>query len=515
MESVASYLDKTLTASHWKRIGVRPHHGICLPLASLRTHNSCGIGDFGDLLPLIDWCQSVGFDCIQLLPLNDSGDDPSPYNALSSCALDPIYLNLRDLPNGSDDLSIFAPIKDLPRLPHFEIKHRKIEWLHRYFENSFHELKTSPDYQAFCQQNPWLSSYALFKACKDEYGGKHWEEWPIEKRSPTTCTANQIAIDFHCFLQYWAFRQMEKAKRYADAKGIFLKGDIPILLSPDSADVWANRSLFNMRYSAGAPPDYYARLGQKWGFPLFEWDEHRRTGFAWWKQRLAVASRFFHLYRIDHVVGFFRIWAIRPSEKPAQGRYLPEDPHLWGQQGQEILEMMIHASSMLPMAEDLGASMPPIVFQTLRNLGICGTKVMRWVGRDDGGWLSISEYEPISLTTISTPDSETLQLWWKTRPHEAARLAEYKHWTYQPDLTIWQRQEILRDAHHTTSLFHINLLQEYLALAPSLVAANPEDERINIPGTQLPTNWTYRFKPTLEEIAGHRALAEEIRHILH
>ena len=508
---MASFIEKTLTAPQWQRIGIRSHHGVCLPLFSLKTHKSCGVGDFNDLLFLIDWCKSVGFDCIQLLPLNDSGDDPSPYNALSSCALDPIYLSLRDLPGASKDLSAFI---NLPRLMHFEIKERKIIFLRSYFEQVFTEVSRSADYRQFLQQNPWLASYAAFKACKDEYVGKHWQDWPKDQQSFERCTAPRGKIDFHCFVQYLAFQQMEKAKRYADEKKIFLKGDIPILLSPDSADVWANRSLFDLSFIAGAPPDFYNQLGQKWGFPLFQWNEMRNTHFAWWKQRLAVASRLFHIYRIDHVVGFFRIWAIRESEKADQGRYFPEDPREWGPLGREILEMMIRASPMLPMAEDLGAAIPAIAYQTLHELGICGTKVMRWVRKEDGGWFPPSEYDPLSLTTVSTPDSETLQLWWKMYPNEAERLALYKRWAYQPELALWQRKEILRDAHHTASLFHINLLQEYLSLFPSLVSPNPEDERINIPGTLLETNWTYRFRPTLEEIMNHRGLGDEIRNII-
>jgi len=516
-ENIQAFLEKAKTAAHWARVGIRPHHGICLPLFSLRTKKSCGIGDFGDLHLLIDWCKQVGFDCIQLLPLNDTAEDPSPYNALSSCALDPVYLNLRDLPDAQplhQDLARFAPFNELARLPHFEVRHQKLQWLYRYFERVFPEVKTSKEYQTFLEQNPWLHFYSLFKACKDEYGGKNWREWPQEKQSPDHCTANPKSIDLHCFLQFLAFQQMEKVKRYAEANNILIKGDIPILLSPDSADVWAHRPLFNMKYVAGAPPDYYNHLGQKWGFPLFNWEEMRNTHFSWWKQRLQTASRLFHIYRIDHVVGFFRIWAIREQDKPAQGQYFPTDHHQWGRQGKEILEMMIDASPMLPMAEDLG-NIPDIVFETLHKLGICSTKVIRWCRHweSDGRFIPLQEYDPISLTTVSTPDSEPLQLWWKSQSAEASKYAEFKHWTYEPALAFWQQKEILYDAHHSPSIFHINLLQEYLALFPDLVST-PEDERINIPGTLLPTNWTYRFKPTLEEIASHKDLLTEIQNII-
>ena len=499
------------TSSHWQRIGMRPHHGICLPLFSLRNQSGTGIGDFGDLLPLIDWCHQVGFDCIQLLPLNDSGDDPSPYNALSSCALDPIYINLRDLPNGLIN-GDFAALNELARIPHNEVKQQKLKWLFKYFEENF---APSAEYNLFLRENPWIHSYALFKACKDEYGNKYWGDWPKEKQSPTTCSANPKEIDFHCFLQYLAFSQLKKAKLHAEKKSIFLKGDIPILVSPDSADVWAKKELFNLTLTAGAPPDRYNHLGQKWGFPLFDWDEMRKTHFAWWKERLGVAEQFYHLYRIDHVVGFFRIWAIAKQAKPAQGKFIPHDEHLWGPQGRELLEMMLRASPLLPIAEDLGV-IPQVVYQTLHEFGIPGTKVMRWQRRwdSDGGFIDPKEYPRISLTTISTPDMEPLGLFWEKFPQEASLLAEFKHWTYAPKLEDWQRKELLRDSHHSGSLFHINLLEEYLALFPSLVSPNPEDERINIPGTQLPTNWTYRFKPTLEELINHQELTEAIRAIL-
>lgn len=515
---IQNFIEKTETASHWKRIGIRHHHGICVPLFSLRSQKSCGIGDFGDLLGLIDWCKQVGFDCIQLLPINDSGEDPSPYYAISSCAIDPIYMNLRDLPdsgNLAEELSIFSPLNDLPRLPHLEVRHQKMRWLYRYFEKTFPSIKDSKEFQTFHSENPWLVNYCIFKSYKDEYGGKNWEEWPPEKRIPNIQNANPRSVDLHRFLQFHAFRQMEKVKRYANEKGIFLKGDLPILLSPDSADVWAYRSQFNLKYVAGAPPDYYNPLGQKWGFPLFDWAEMRKTNFEWWKNRLQIAEKFFHIYRIDHVVGFFRIWAMRPQEKPALGRYIPSDPQEWKAQGQEILKMMIHASPLLPMAEDLG-SIPEIVYETLHQLGICGTKVIRWWRQweKEEKYIPIQDYDPISLTTVSTHDSETVALWWKKYPIDATKYAAYKHWVYENDLAAWQLKEILYDSHHSASLFHINLLQEYLALFPKLISSNLEDERINVPGTLLPTNWTYRFKPTIEELASNAELIKEIQSII-
>ncbi|HSX25565.1 MAG TPA: 4-alpha-glucanotransferase [Chlamydiales bacterium] len=500
------------TEEHWKKIGFYPHHGIYVSLSSLRTKKSCGVGEFLDLIPLIDWCKSLSLDCIQLLPLNDTGDDPSPYNALSSCALDPLYLSLTDLPDAGplhSELEIFRPLTEMQRVAKNEVRHRKIEWLHRYFER----ISPNP-----IKNEAWLQTYALFKSLKDEYGGKSWQDWPISSQTPNPKDLEKYrrSIDFHCFLQSLCFSQLKKVHDYATQRGIFLKGDIPILLSPDSADVWAHRSLFQLDLVAGSPPDYYTPLGQKWGFPLFNWEEMRRTHFSWWKQRLQMAEQFYHLYRIDHVVGFFRIWAIPADKKPTEGHFVPSDPHLWEGQGRELLEMMISASSLLPIAEDLG-TIPTRVRSTLREYGICGTRVIRWERHWEGdrSYIPFHLYDPFSLTTVSTADTEPLLLWWKNHPDEAIPLAHLKQWSYQPTLTHEQQFELLRDAHHTPSYFHINLLQEYLSLFPELTWPNLEDERINVPGTLLPTNWTYRTRPYLEEILAHQGLAEAMRKILH
>jgi 4-alpha-glucanotransferase len=449
-----------ITEPHWRRIGFRHHHGICLPLFSLHTKTR-GRGDFSDLLAFIDWSKEVGFDCLMLLPLNDSGDDPSPYNPISSCALDPVYIHIPHL--------VLAP-----NLTKGEIRALKLEALKQEFSR-----EKPREVEQFLGQNPWLEPYIRF----------------------------HNAGDWMAFVQWRAFQQLRHAKKHAEKQGILLKGDIPILVSPQSVDVWAYPHLFNQNYSAGAPPDLYNPQGQTWGFPLFHWEEMRKAHFVWWKERLHVAEQFFHIYRIDHVVGFFRIWAIPKGEPAAHGHFEPEHPQLWEGQGREILRMMVEATHMLPMAEDLG-TLPECTRPVLRELGICGTKVMRWQKQ------SPAEYEPMSMTTISTPDMEPLQLWWRNHPDAGKQFAQERGWHYDPELHPWQRHEILFEAHHSASLFHINLLQEYLALFPALVSHNPAEERMNLPGTINPTNWLYRFKPDVEEIIAHQGLKDQILKIL-
>ncbi|HSX38241.1 MAG TPA: 4-alpha-glucanotransferase [Chlamydiales bacterium] len=470
------------TDAHWKKIGQRPHHGICLPLSAIRSHKSCGIGEFLDLLPLIDWCQKIGLDCLQLLPLNDTGDDPSPYNPISSCAIDPIYLSLRDLKVPLDDR--FQPLNNLPRLRRSEVKQLKLGWLFAFFKEKFSSFQKDPSYSSFLKDASWLFEYAKNRSSQDERG-----------------------IDFHCFLQYLCFSQLKKVREFAESRSFFLVGDIPHLLSPYSIDVSAHPSFFQRDLAAGAPPDPYNAFGQNWGFPLFHWEAMKDDGYTWWKTRLRTIENFYHIYRLDHVVGFFRIWGIQPGKRAAEGSFYPPNRSLWEERGKEILEMMIDASSLLPIAEDLG-TIPSEVYSTLRKLGICGTKVLRW---QPG--IPLNQYEPLSLTTVSTPDLEPLALFWQKYPEEASSLCQTKGWTYEQALSPNIARNILKDAHHTSSYFHINLLQEYLFLFPDLRWPNLEEERINVPGTVLATNWTYRFRPTLEEIVNHAALQSTILEI--
>ena len=322
-------------------------------------------------------------------------------------------------------------------------------------------------------------------------------------------------IAFYIALQYLCYLQLKHVRDYAAERGILLMGDIPILISPDSADVWHQPEYFDINLSAGSPPDYYNAEGQYWGLPLFRWDVMRKNQFDWWKQRLQYASQFFDLFRIDHVIGFFRIWTIPIGHPSKEGYFLPSDENQWEPLGRELLKMVITSSPMLPIAEDLG-TVPSIVRPILKEMGICGTKVMRWMveSEQDRHYIAIQHYPPISLTTISTHDLPTLQQWWKICPEEAALYARCKHWQYAPDLTIDQRKEILWESHHTSSLFHINLLQEYLALFPELIWPNPDDERINIPGKILPVNWTYRLRPSVEEIVSHENLAQALQQII-
>jgi 4-alpha-glucanotransferase len=475
----------------------RGYHGINLPLPALRSQRSCGIGEFFDLIPLMHWVKEIGFDIIQLLPLNDSGEDASPYNALSAFALNPIYLSIEalgELRNTADVVEELKQCNRAQKIPYQEVYRKKGQFLKIYFLDSYEKISSSEAYQNFLQENSfWLPGYA---ACKSQRYGE--------------------SSQFHEFVQYLCATQMREVKRCAEEIGLWIKGDIPILVSPYSIDVELFPEIFNKDYSAGAPPDAYSDVGQNWGFPLYNWDVLKSRDYDWWKERLKLAENFYHIYRLDHIVGFFRIWAIPKGKTDGRdGSFIPNDEQVWLQKGEEILRELMKSSNLLPIGEDLGA-VPPNIKAILQKLGICGTKVMRWERFWDtgGAFIPIDQYPRLSMTTVSTHDSETLALWWRDKPEESGRYAFERGWSYQREISTWQYRAIMHDSHASNSLFHINLLNEYFPLAPELCWPTIEEERINIPGTISDNNWTYRFKPYLEEIITHNGLKEAMSSLL-
>ena len=526
-QELTQKLLKSPAGPQWKQIGIKNHHGLCIPLFSLLSKTSCGIGEFLDLIPMIDWCKEIGMDVIQLLPLNDTGLGISPYSAISANALNPIHITLSELPEieripeHQEKLAKIRYWNRTNRVKYHIVRELKFTFFREYVPLIYDEFAKTTDYRIFIEQNRWMEPYTLFKSLKEEQLWRNWEDWPNHLKNPSQkgyqelLTQHRNECQFHEFLQYLCYKQFEEVKKTAIQKGIYLKGDIPILISRDSADVWYERPFFLLHQAAGAPPDTYTRDGQYWGFPIYNWEELEKHDYNWWRNRLRIASHLYHLYRIDHVVGFFRMWAI-PIGKPAkEGSFIPQNEEEWIPHGKKIMEMMIKTAPILPIGEDLGL-VPSTVKHCLYDLGICGTKMMRWERHweTDGSFIPVEEYQSMTMATVSTHDSDTLQLWWRHFPKEAKLYSQFKGWDYKPFLTIDRHKEILKSCHHSASLFHINLLQEYLALFPDLVSKNPNNERINIPGKILDTNWTYRFRPTIEKITEHIPLYQAMLDIL-
>jgi 4-alpha-glucanotransferase len=306
--------------------------GISVPVAALRTSAGCGVGEFADLVPLGTWCRGAGLDLIQLLPVNDTGTNSSPYSALSAFALHPLYLNLDALPGAARheaEIADFRAHAPRGRFSYPQTLAFKLSIIDAAFAENAKAIAADPKFATWRKDNPWVVPYSVFTVLKKEHTNAPWSSWG-DMSSPS---AQQVSAwwDSHlplCLPSAWVQFQLEAqlatASRALQAMGVFLKGDLPILMSRESVDVWAERGFFDLTGIAGAPPDMFSPDGQNWGFPIYDWENLGREGYRWWKDRLRQAGKFFHAFRIDHVLGFFRIWRIPQGEVTGLlGRFSP------------------------------------------------------------------------------------------------------------------------------------------------------------------------------------------------
>lgn len=518
------YIQNSPAKHCWKSLGTLPKHGIAVPLFSLHTQHSCGIGEYLDLLPLISWCRQQGFQIIQILPINDSGEDNSPYNSLSSVALNPLYLSLSHLPYTPqlpclrDKISIMHQLCQLPYIHYTKVREAKWEFLHKYYHHAAQmgDLKQE-EFQIFCEKEQyWLRPYVVFRAIKQHLNNAPINNWPKYYTDIKNFSDIEQQFSYECkffsYLQFLCFLQMSQVKAFADDNQIFLKGDLPILISKDSCDVWYYRQFFCSSGSVGAPPDIYNAEGQNWHLPIYNRWNLKKDNYLWWKARLRYAENFYSIYRLDHISGLFRFWVWNAK---GEGRFEPEHPEEYIEQGTDILTHLLKASRMLPIGEDLG-SVPNDIKQTLFKLGICGTRIPRWERNwdNDGRFVPFNAYPPLSVTSLSTHDSDTLALWWRHSPREAQDFAQFLGIPFTPTLSEEDQRYILQVSHQTSSIFHINLLNDYLSLCPDFVSKNLQYERINIPGSISKSNWVYRVRPSIETLATHEQFNENISWIL-
>ncbi|KGE71946.1 4-alpha-glucanotransferase [Spirochaeta lutea] len=303
----------------------RPLAGVLVPVFSLRSKESAGTGEFLDLVPFGDWCKKSGLEVIQLLPVNDTGDDPSPYSALSAFALHPLYTRVQALPELDSVKNKQEIIKKLAnlrvshdgssRLAYRDVLYGKLEILHDVFRANEAVITADSELKTWIKRNPWVTEYAVFRALKDREQLRSWVEWS-DNIQPTTediqklWKSKKLPTLFYAWIQYRLEQQFLAAAQHLQTLGILLKGDIPILMNEDSVDVWAHRDIFYVDQRAGAPPDGFSPEGQNWGFPIYNWDALQAQDYGWWRRRLLQADKFYQAYRIDHVLGFFRIWTI-------------------------------------------------------------------------------------------------------------------------------------------------------------------------------------------------------------
>ncbi len=428
-QNLKEYLLKTPSRDKWGRIGVQKRAGVLVPIFSIYSQKSIGVGELRDLKLLIDWAKLSGNSIIQLLPLNELGSLFCPYDSLSSFALEPAYISLEDTP-GANKNSIKARINQLKdEFPKgkahvdYRIKKRKLALLWDIF---LEEGQSNPrELKKFIEDNNyWINDFALYKILKDYHTGAPWYEWEDEYKNRNISQLeifrkkHEKEIVFQIWIQWHLYKQFKAVKEYAQSKKVLLKGDLPLLVSRDSADVWAHQEFFKLEFAAGAPPDMYCAKGQRWGMPTYNWDRVAGDDYRYLKEKLKYAEGFYDILRIDHVVGLFRIWNIPYSEplenQGLHGFFDPQDENKWAKQGRSILSVILNNTKMLLCAEDLGV-IPKVCTQALEEFGIPGNDVQRWMKdwKVKHDFLDPSNYRTLSIAMLSTHDTTNWLAWWE------------------------------------------------------------------------------------------------------
>ena len=315
--------------------------GVAVPVFALRSEDSFGIGEFHDIKKLVDWAAATGQSVIQLLPVNDTKmtgtwQDSYPYNANSTFALHPQFIHLPDAGVRNDKAyrDLRDELNSLRQTDYEKVNDEKTRLLRKAYDSLGDKVMASDDYKAFFKENEsWLLPYSVFCCLRDETGTVDFSKWGkmakfSAKKVAEYASSHKKEVGFHYYEQYWADAQLKDAVAYAHSKGVALKGDLPIGISRTSVDAWAYPELYHLDSQAGAPPDAFSVDGQNWGFPTYNWEKMAEDGFSWWKMRMKKMSHYFDAFRIDHILGFFRIWEIPvPYKSGLMGHFSPALPY--------------------------------------------------------------------------------------------------------------------------------------------------------------------------------------------
>ena len=557
--------------------------GVLIPAFSTRRSGDLGIGDTLSLREWIDWAAEHHVGFLQLLPINENGTDESPYSGISSIALDPIYLAFEpelipcitrseiDAARASLGNRISAHLIDYPAVR--PVKSHLLE-----ISFARHTAKPDPtlaaDFQSFRDRNAaWLSDYCLFKLLMEIHGAHlTWDEWPEQSRTPDAARSFvalmhkehpahiESRLDFFAYAQWLCFRQWLDLRSHADRRGVKLMGDLPIGVSFHSADVFFNRSIFHTYWFGGTPPEGYSaenpfihEWGQNWGVPLYNWEAMVETGFAWWRERLKRLTGIFGMFRIDHILGFYRIYAFpwhprrnheflglthHEAEQLAEGR-LPRwfchpddtDEHkaINRANGDFRLRGILEAAGEAEViAEDLGW-VPEYVRPHLHELDIAGYRIPHWDSYGDGTPVMGNVFPENSFASYSTHDHDSLCATWencrRTIRIQQEQPTEQGHWAAEgcahtlrllagfsgiplPAGNTWPAYS---DAIHWRLLK--SLLEANSRYAVLMVTDLFElKDRINTPGTPGCVNWRLRLNLSPHQMAERgRILANLIK----
>jgi len=502
--------------------------GLLLPLFSVRVPGSWGVGEIPDLVPLAAYARAAGFSAVQVLPVNEaSRGQNSPYSALSAFAIDPVYASLSQLPDfaAAGGLGALEP-RDREELAQLDraravawprvraVKGRALDLAFR----AFYEKEWLPrslraaELSAFCVEvAPWLDDYALFAALHDDvFAGRSWTTWPAPLRDRDPAALDQARAElferilYYSWLQWQLDLQWREARAATNKVGVELWGDLPFMVAPDSADVWARVGEFRLDARVGVPPDAFSATGQDWGLPVYRWDVMEKNDFAWMAERARRSAELYGAYRVDHVVGLYRTY-YRPDDGGPPAFIPAEEP---GQIRNGETMMRIFSKGARVIAEDLGV-VPDFVRRSLAALAIPGYRVLRWE-KDDTVFRDPAAWPAVSVATTGTHDTESSADWYD-QLSEKERLAFLEI----PGLAALKARapaafdDGVRDA--ILGLIYASAAE--LCLVPYQDAMGAR-ERTNTPGTVNDQNWSYRLPAPVEEllrqpaVARLRALAE-------
>ncbi len=479
--------------------------GVLLHITSLPS--PYGIGTLGaQARRFADFLREAGQTFWQVLPLGPTGFGDSPYQSFSTFAGNPYLIDLDTLCEegllSREELEAVDWGDDPERVDFSLVYEGRFAVLRRAFERG--RFRSADAFEAFCRENAhWLRDYALFMALKKHFGGSPWTEWPddaVRLREPeglkrySTLLSEDVA--FYSYLQFLFFRQWEDFKCYVNQRGIRLFGDVPIYVAMDSADVWANPSLFWLDAGrrpvcvAGCPPDYFSAKGQLWGNPLYDWEAHRATGYDWWMGRLSSLSRFFDVVRIDHFRGFEAYYAIPwPAEDAVAGSW-KKGP------GMDFFRTVKERLGALEVvAEDLGY-LTPEVHALLEETGYPGMKVLQFAfdGSADNAYLP-HNHVPGCVVYVGTHDNNTVLGWLEEAGEESVRQAERYMALSGREGAVWG---FVRTAYASVARLAMVQMQDLLEL--------PASCRMNTPSVAA-GNWRWRMR----EDAALPELAEKLR----
>ena len=511
--------------------------GMLVPLFSMPTSWSWGIGEIGDLEYMTAWLADSGQRLLQLLPITEtSPEDPSPYGSISAMAIDPQYISIEAMEDyaalggerrlGGDLRESLDRVRSARAIDYRLVRELKQAVLRRAFDH-FVVTEWSKDssralaLKAFAAEHAWwLDDYALFRALRARHGERPWTEWPAplrDREAAAIASEREVLRDevlFRTYLQWIAGEQWAVAR--AHSNGVALFGDLPFMVSGDSADVWSRQEEFSQDGSVGVPPDAFSATGQDWGLPPYRWDVVKQRDFGWLRLRARRMAQLFDGYRVDHVVGFYRTF-VRPKGG-GQGVFTPADEPAQTALGEHVLNVF-RSTGVEIVAEDLG-TVPDFIRESLARATIPGYKVFRW----ERHWHTPGqpfrdppEYPARSVATSGTHDTEPMTVWW-AQAAVAERQAVLDTPAVRAQLSESERTEAIESSSLSPTLRGA-LLEVLFQSGADLLILPIQDafgwsDRINQPATVGDQNWTWRLPWPIDRMSSESeatAVGQQLR----